>query len=66
MEHDEKPLPIDIRLLGALAEKVCITYFLVQLDIAPLCSLRIKQLSDLGNGAISNFVVPCFCQSSTL
>lgn len=22
MEHDEKPLPIDIRLLGALAEKV--------------------------------------------
>lgn len=23
MEHDEKPLPIDIRLLGALAEKVC-------------------------------------------
>ncbi|KAF8410288.1 hypothetical protein HHK36_002814 [Tetracentron sinense] len=23
MEHDEKPLPIDIRLLGALAEKCC-------------------------------------------
>lgn len=23
MEHDEKPLPIDIRLLGALADKVC-------------------------------------------
>lgn len=23
MEHDEKHLPIDIRLLGALAEKVC-------------------------------------------
>lgn len=22
MEHDERPLPIDIRLLGALAEKV--------------------------------------------
>lgn len=22
MEHDEKPLPIDTRLLGALAEKV--------------------------------------------
>jgi hypothetical protein len=22
MEHDEKPLPIDIRLLGALADKV--------------------------------------------
>ena len=26
MEHDEKPLPIDIRLLGALAEKVCFSY----------------------------------------
>ena len=25
MEHDEKPLPIDIRLLGALAEKVYIS-----------------------------------------
>lgn len=32
MEHDEKPLPIDIRLLGALAEKVCIIYSLVKLD----------------------------------
>ncbi len=25
MEHDEKPLPIDTRLLGALAEKVSFT-----------------------------------------
>lgn len=38
MEHDEKPLPIDTRLLGALAEKVvlfkicllfCVTVFIV-------------------------------------
>ena len=28
MEHDEKPLPIDIRLLGALAEKVFLFSFL--------------------------------------
>lgn len=28
MEHDEKPLPIDIRLLGALAEKVCCMWHL--------------------------------------
>lgn len=27
MEHDEKPLPIDIRLLGALADKVRLFYF---------------------------------------
>lgn len=26
MEHDEKPLPIDIRLLGALAEKVAFSF----------------------------------------
>lgn len=26
MEHDEKPLPIDTRLLGALAEKVYLTF----------------------------------------
>jgi len=26
MEHDEKPLPIDIRLLGALAEKVLVFF----------------------------------------
>jgi len=29
MEHDEKPLPIDIRLLGALAEKVRPFLFIV-------------------------------------
>ena len=29
MEHDEKPLPIDIRLLGALAEKVSLFFFFV-------------------------------------
>lgn len=28
MEHDEKALPIDIRLLGALAEKVLLFIFL--------------------------------------
>jgi len=27
MEHDEKPLPIDTRLLGALAEKVSFLFF---------------------------------------
>lgn len=36
MEHDEKPLPIDIRLLGALAEKVCLMYSLVKLDMVLL------------------------------
>jgi hypothetical protein len=30
MEHDEKPLPIDIRLLGALAEKV---YYCMPFDM---------------------------------
>jgi hypothetical protein len=30
MEHDEKPLPIDIRLLGALAEKV---YYFMPFDM---------------------------------
>lgn len=29
MEHDEKPLPIDTRLLGALAEKVIFLFWLI-------------------------------------
>lgn len=34
MEHDEKALPIDIRLLGALAEKVTlIFYFLLSVPV---------------------------------
>lgn len=33
MEHDEKPLPIDIRLLGALAEKVNSCVFLYDIYI---------------------------------
>jgi hypothetical protein len=36
MEHDEKPLPIDIRLLGALAEKVCFLLILF-LEFYNLC-----------------------------
>lgn len=29
MEHDEKPLPIDIRTLGQLAEKVWLSAFVL-------------------------------------
>ena len=64
MEHDEKPLPIDIRLLGALAEKVCVMYFL-RYPTSVLFESSIH-LIFLGNGAIFNFAVPCFCQSFAL
>jgi len=43
MEHDEKPLPIDIRLLGALAEKVLIFSFFIH---ACLCSLDAAPLNN--------------------
>lgn len=32
MEHDEKPLPIDIRTLGQLAEKVWLFGFCTRVD----------------------------------
>lgn len=34
MEHDEKPLPIDTRLLGALAEKVCVVSLYNYIEIS--------------------------------
>lgn len=39
MEHDEKPLPIDIRLLGALAEKVnsMFPFFFFSDAVAQMC-----------------------------
>ncbi|KAJ0077888.1 hypothetical protein Patl1_37303 [Pistacia atlantica] len=40
MEHDEKPLPIDIRLLGALAEKVVV--HLPRLCITKKWNLRVQ------------------------
>lgn len=58
MEHDEKPLPIDIRLLGALAEKVievhcfdCLTW-----GLWFACFLKVTLL----------FSVSSICQGSSL
>jgi FKBP12-rapamycin complex-associated protein len=36
MEHDEKPLPIDTRLLGALAEKVSFVFAVCVVCFPPL------------------------------
>ena len=47
MEHDEKPLPIDTRLLGALAEKVscivtlCVLWQTIEISMSTCVLLKL-------------------------